>query len=195
MQRSTKNQEDHSSECGEKYAQNVFYRADIVRDVRVALPASTARVLARPNLRRIEDRDVISHEQQLGDRMCAQSFDDYSPTQPLLPGENAAVEVEGDLLGVEGCNAEITCDAVEKRGIWRADNINLAVQIPGTDAESRHQDELRFDAATDATAGDGRLPLVRGRFELWFVKHGAAHACVGDHPKFAAIKINGHGQA
>jgi len=105
------------------------------------------------------------------------------------------VEVEGDLLGVEGGDAKVARDAVEKRGIRTADNINLAVQILGTKAESRYQDDLGFDVATDATAGDGGLPLVRGGVELRLVKHSAAHAGVGDHPEFAAIENNGHGQA
>src|SRR5262245_35581698 len=73
----------------------------------------------------------------------------------LLPGENAAFEVEGHLLGVERGDPEVARDSVEKSRIGTADDINLAVQILGTEAESRHQDNFGFDVATDGTAGDG----------------------------------------
>src|SRR5580704_5646192 len=102
----------------------------------------------------------------------------------LLPGKDAAIEIERHLLGVKGGDAEIAGDAVEKRGIGRADNINLALQILSADAKSRHDGDLSFDTPTDATAGNRRSPLIRDCPELRLVKHGAAHARVGDHPKF-----------
>ena len=113
----------------------------------------------------------------------------------LLPGEYALVEVEGHLLGIEGGDAEVARDAVEKRGIGRPDEINPAVQILGTESESRYHDDLGFDVATDRTAGDGALPLVRDRFELRLKKHGPAHARIDDHPEFATIENNGHRRA
>ena len=105
-----------------------------------------------------------------------------------------AVEVDGDLLGFERGDAEVAGDAIEKGGIGRADDVDLTVEILGGDAELRYQGNFGFDVATDGTARGGRLPVARGWFELGVVKHGAAHAGVGDHPKFAAVKSDGDGQ-
>jgi hypothetical protein len=113
--------------------------------------------------------------------------------EELLPGEDVAGEVEGDLLGVEGGDAEVAADAVEEWGVWRVDDVNLAVEILSGDAQARDEGDFRFDVAADAAARDVRLAPARDGFELRFVKHGAAHACVGDHPKFAAVEIDGDG--
>jgi len=123
-------------------------------------------------------------------------FGNWALAAALTPGKDAAVEVKGDFVGVQGGDAEVAGDALEKRRIWRADDVYLAVEILGSDAEAgHHQSDLRFDVATDAMARGGGFPQVRGRFELRVVKHGAAHSGVGDHPELAAVEINGDGQA
>jgi hypothetical protein len=111
----------------------------------------------------------------------------------LLSGEDVAGEVEGDLFGVEGGDAEVAADTVDERGVWGADDVNLAVEILSGDAPARDERDLGFDVAADAAARDVRLAPARDGFELRFVKHCATHACVGDHPKFAGSEIDGDG--